>query len=190
MKTYRSILAVTASALVIATAGFALAHGDGDGKRDGGDRAAHAAQHGGHHGGKGMRGGDRGDRGQRGAMMMERFAEQFDTNGDGDITQEEIDAARAAQLVEFDADGDGSLSLDEYEALWLDAMRDRMVDRFQAHDDDGDGVVTAEEFGEEFTKIVERRDRNGDGVLNADDMQRRGPMHRGGQDAPAEESAE
>ena len=68
MKTYRSILAVTASALVIATAGFALAHGDGDGdgKRGGGDRAAHAAQHGGEHRGMGMRGGDRGERGVSG----------------------------------------------------------------------------------------------------------------------------
>ncbi|MHA3978229.1 EF-hand domain-containing protein [Halovulum sp. GXIMD14794] len=182
MKTYRSILAVTASALVIATAGFALAQ-DRDGPRGGGERMAHAAQDGGHHGGH--RGG-KGMRGDRGAMMMERFAEQFDTNGDGDITQDEIDAARAAQLAEFDADGDGSLNLQEYEALWLDAMRERMVDRFQAHDDDGDGAVTVEEFGEEFTNIVERRDRNGDGVLNADDMQRRGPMNRGVQAAPAE----
>ncbi|MSU89526.1 hypothetical protein GE300_07845 [Rhodobacteraceae bacterium 2CG4] len=187
MKTYRSILAIGASALVIATAGLALA----DGPRGGDARMAHARQDGGH--------GMRGDRGARGAMMMARFAEQFDTDADGNITQQEIDAARAAQLAEFDADGDGALTLQEYEALWLDAMRERMVDRFQAHDDDGDGSVTAEEFGEEFAGIVARRDRNGDGVLNADDMQRRGmmnggmmnrgPMDRGG-DAPAEAPAE
>ena len=52
------------------------------------------------------------------------------------------------RLAEFDADNDGSLTLEEYQALWLDAMRERMVDRFQAHDDDGDAIVTVEEFVE------------------------------------------
>ena len=74
--------------------------------------------------------------------------EAFDANQDGTLTQAEIDQARQAKLTEFDRDGDGSLTLEEYQALWMDAMRERMVDRFQAHDDDGDGMVTAEEFGE------------------------------------------
>ena len=101
-------------------------------------------------------------------MIM--LMETFDTDGDGSVSQAEIDAARAERLQEFDADGDGALSLEEYEALWLDAMRERMVDRFQDHDDDGDGVVTLEEFSERYDGVVARRDRNGDGVLNQDDM--------------------
>ncbi|MEL6519915.1 MAG: hypothetical protein AAFQ66_03065 [Pseudomonadota bacterium] len=121
--------------------------------------------------------GDRGRGDRRGAARFERLLETFDANADGDLTQEEITAARQAQLTEFDSNGDGSLDLAEYEALWLSVMRDRMVDRFQAHDDDGDGQVTTEEFNEEFAGLVERRDRNGDGVLNAEDMRRdrRGP---------------
>ncbi len=105
---------------------------------------------------------------------MHGMLEAYDSNGDGKLTQQEIDAARADQLRKFDADGDGGLNLDEYRALWLDAMRERMVDRFQAHDDDGDGKVTAEEFGERFSRMVRHMDRNGDGTLDDGD---RGPRH-------------
>jgi Ca2+-binding EF-hand superfamily protein len=123
-----------------------------------------------HHGGWGHHGGAPG----------ERLFEAFDANQDGTLTQAEVDQARQAQLAEFDADGDGSLDLEEYQALWLDAMRERMVDQFQAHDDDGDGVVTAEEFGERFGRIVSRLDADGDGELTMDELrERRMRGHRG-----------
>ncbi len=105
-----------------------------------------------------------------GGRAMEMMQE-FDANGDGALTQDEIDTARAARLGEFDADGDGSLNLEEYQALWLDAMHGAMVDRFQSHDDDGDGKVTAEEFGEPWTGMVARMDVNGDGKLDRSDME-------------------
>jgi Ca2+-binding EF-hand superfamily protein len=88
-------------------------------------------------------------------------------------SQEEIDQGRANQLKKFDKDGDGTLNLAEYEALWLDAKRERMVDRFQGHDADGDGKVTAEEFGERFADMVKFMDSNDDGVLDESDMRRR-----------------
>ncbi len=122
-----------------------------------------------------MHGGDRGP-----GRALHLF-ELYDTNADGTLTQEEINAARAGRLAEFDTNSDNALSLAEYEALWLDAMRERMVDRFQSHDDDGDGLVTAEEFGEQHARIIARMDRNNDGVVNADDLRQR---RRGA--APAE----
>jgi Ca2+-binding EF-hand superfamily protein len=96
--------------------------------------------------------------------------ETFDTNSDGRLTQAEIDEARAQQLGRFDADRNGQLSLAEYQALWADAMRERMVRGFQSHDRDGDGNVTAAEFQERFTDIVSRRDENNDGALTADEL--------------------
>jgi Ca2+-binding EF-hand superfamily protein len=99
--------------------------------------------------------------------------ESFDANGDGRLTQIEIDEVRQGRLQEFDADGNGSLSLEEYQALWMSAMRERMVDRFQAHDDDGDGQVTVEEFAEPFNRMVSRLDRNEDGELSEDEIRRR-----------------
>jgi Ca2+-binding EF-hand superfamily protein len=100
--------------------------------------------------------------------------EQFDTNQDGRLTQDEIDQARQSRLAEFDQNGDGSLSLEEYQALWMDAMRERMVDRFQAHDDDGDAMITVEEFAEPYDRLVSRFDRNGDGALTPDELRRHG----------------
>jgi hypothetical protein len=120
----------------------------------------------GHHGHHGF-GPMMGHHGPHGLM------EAYDTNGDGKLTQAEVDAARAERFKTFDKDADGVLTLAEYEALWLDAMRERMVDRFQEHDDDGDAKVTPAEFGEEHAHIVRRMDRNGDGVVDETDMRRR-----------------
>jgi hypothetical protein len=106
------------------------------------------------------------------------FLERVDTNGDGRATQAEIDQIRQDRLAEFDGNGDGSLTLEEFEALWLSVMRERMVDSFQALDDDGDAVVTVEEYVEPFSRVVSRLDRNDDCELTSDDMRRR--HHRGG----------
>ena len=113
--------------------------------------------------------------------------EAFDANKDGAVSQAEIDQFRQGQITRFDANKDGSLSLDEYQALWLDQRRERMVDAFQEHDDDGNGQVTGEEFNKRFAGLVERLDRNGDGQLNADDRGRgaHGPGAKGPrEDAP------
>lgn len=112
-------------------------------------------------------------RGHHGGFGGERLFESFDANGDGRLTQAEIDQVRQARLQQFDADGDGNLNLDEYQALWMEAMRERMVDRFQAHDDDGDGLVTPQEFGEPFDRMVRRFDQDGDGELTMDEIRRR-----------------
>ncbi len=115
----------------------------------------------GHHGGHG---------GGQGLRMLERL----DADGDGAVTQEEIDTVLAGSLAEFDASGDQSLTLDEFQGLWLDHMRERMVDHFQALDADGDGLVTEEELDRPFGNLVDRMDRNGDGQLSLDDHPRRG----------------
>ncbi len=102
----------------------------------------------------------------------QRLIENFDTDKDGKLTQSEVDKARAGRLAKFDTDKDGRLSLKEYEALWLDAMRERMVDRFQHLDADGDGRVTAEEFAKPLASIVARLDRDDDGSLTRKDFRR------------------
>ena len=95
----------------------------------------------------------------------------FDTDGDGVVTQEEIDAVRAAELAEFDADGDGTLSLEEYQALWLARVYERMVDAFQELDANGDGEITIEEFNAGLANIVARLDQDGDGALGETDRE-------------------
>jgi Ca2+-binding EF-hand superfamily protein len=111
--------------------------------------------------------------GRHGGRMGEQMLELYDTNKDGKLTQDEIDKTRADRLAQFDADKDGTLNLQEYQALWLDAYRERMVDMFQGHDDDGDGKVTVAEFQKRYKDLVARLDRNDDGVFSKEDTRRR-----------------
>ncbi|OUS06336.1 hypothetical protein A9Q96_09885 [Rhodobacterales bacterium 52_120_T64] len=90
------------------------------------------------HGGTGMMGG--GQMGGFGNMQ------DFDANGDGIVTSAEVLASLKAMLEEFDTDGDGTLSISEFEALHSAAIREKMVDRFQMLDNDGDGQITTDEI--------------------------------------------
>ena len=112
--------------------------------------------------------------------MSERireFAERYDTNKDGTISQQEIDQNRIAWHTEFDIEKDLALTLQEFERLWLKARHVQMVRDFQLFDRDGDGKVTVEEYKRPLAEIVERRDRNGDGVLSKEDRPRRWQRH-------------
>jgi EF hand len=97
-----------------------------------------------------------------GAGLMERY----DGNGDGKITQDEIDANRAGWHKDFDKDKSGELSIGEFEALWLKARREAMVREYQSFDRDGDGKVTVEEYQSPMKSTVADMDKNGDGALS------------------------
>ncbi len=130
----------------------------------------------GHHGmgGHGMdRDGGGHRHGVKAKIRIQEFLDTYDTNGDGQVTQDEVDQWRADRLAKFDADGNGQLSLDEYQQLWLDAMHERMVRQFQSHDADGDGQVTTDEFGKRTAHMVMMGDRNDDGAISLDDLGRR-----------------
>lgn len=100
--------------------------------------------------------------------------ESFDRNGDGKLTQAEIDETRRERFAKFDKNGDGKLTLEEFESLWKDFMRTRMVRSFQALDEDGDGAVTGQEYLKPMSRLVQRLDRNGDGEATADELRHTG----------------
>jgi len=114
----------------------------------------------------GMRGGRHGG--------MRAILREADADGDGALTQEELDAYVAETRALGDTDGDGNLTLAEFEAAWLAVTRPRMVDAFQALDEDGDAVVTAAELDARFGNVVARFDRNDDGRLDPSDRRGRG----------------
>lgn len=93
---------------------------------------------------------------------QEKFLEKFDTDGDGQLSQEERDAARGAMgkggkghgprkghghlskeemLEKFDTDKDGKLSDDERKAAH-EAMKAKALEKFDA---DGDGQLSDDE---------------------------------------------
>ena len=166
----KTILIAGAAVIVIAGGVFA------------GHRVFHPgiSHHGAGHGG-GFHGAFAGPR--RGRFGGARLFTTFDTDQDGVLTQAEVDQVRGAQFAKFDTDGNGNLSLEEYQALWMDAMRERMVDRFQRHDGDGDAKVTRSEFNQRFAGIVRRLDENGDGKVTRAELRERRlsrRRHRGG----------
>ena len=108
--------------------------------------------------------------------------ESFDANADGSLMQAEVDQFRSDRLAKFDTSGDGQLTLEEYQVLWLDAMRERMVDAFQRLDDDGDALVTREEFLEPFVQLVQRLDRDADGAVTQEEMRAQREEHGAGHD--------
>ncbi len=107
-----------------------------------------------------------------GSDMMQQLFEQADADGDGSVTQEEVDAFRATQLSAADTSGDGALSIEEFDTIYRELTRTRMVRAFQKLDSDGDGTISPEEMDARFGAIVKRMDRNGDGALSSDDRGR------------------
>ncbi len=107
-----------------------------------------------------------------------RLMEMADTDGDGNVSEEELANFWKQQVEEYDADGDGNLSLQEFATMHRAHTRPMMVDRFQFFDDDGDAMVTLSELqapSERMNRFMGRNDGRG--------MRRRGmgrgPMHRG-----------
>ncbi|MDA7426383.1 EF-hand domain-containing protein [Thalassococcus lentus] len=120
------------------------------------------------HGGK-ERGGERGQ--MRGAAMFEAM----DTNGDGKLTQAEIDAYKAKRFSEADADGDGFLSPEEMAAQGEkknDERRakraTRMIERLDANED---GKLSAEELDARGPgNLIEKADKDGDGAVTLEEL--------------------
>lgn len=159
MKTVTKIAIAGAALLTLGAAGVAAqASGDWHGK-GGHGYSSHA-----YGGGPGFgHGGHRGGR----ALMMLRY---FDTNEDGKISRAELEQVRDDRFAEFDADKDQALSLAEFEGLWLDFMRERMVDSFQHLDADGDGQVTLAEVNRRLETALRWMDRNEDDVIDRSDF--------------------
>ncbi|HEY9038858.1 MAG TPA: hypothetical protein VIN05_07935 [Roseovarius sp.] len=124
--------------------------------------------------------------GRGGSEMMMQIFQRMDEDGDGKVTQEEVDAFRAAQVAAADASGDGALSIEEFDTAYRDLTRLKMVRAFQRLDADGDGIISADEMDNRFGSFVERMDRNGDGALSMEDrgrgQGRKGGSQKGGKD--------
>jgi Ca2+-binding EF-hand superfamily protein len=94
----------------------------------------------GYHMGKNMMGNHMGNK------MMGHNMKVFDTDENGSITPEERRNGLLAELKKYDTDSDGTLSIAEFETLHSAHIRNKMVDRFQALDEDGDGKVSEAEM--------------------------------------------
>lgn len=89
-----------------------------------------------------------GQGGMMGMMDRDMMAMMMPNGG-----PQNMPADLSAKLDEFDADADGALTLEEFEAFHMSVVRDRMVDRFQHLDADGDGQISQNEMETAGTRM-------------------------------------
>ncbi|TCL10170.1 Ca2+-binding EF-hand superfamily protein [Shimia isoporae] len=117
-----------------------------------------------------------GDRHHRGGEPM--TFEQLDTNGDGFITVEEMEAHAKSRFMQLDTDGDGAISLEEMKSKFSakegsegnsDRRAKKLDKMFSKMDTNGDGKLTEDEMkprGDRHAKMFERMDADGDGKIS------------------------
>jgi hypothetical protein len=141
----RRVIGLSAAAALLVAGAVAAApgHGPGAGEHHGGK----------HHGG------------------MARMLGQADLDGDGQISRAEHDAHVAARLAAMDANGDGRVSFEEIQAFRAAQREQRARERFDRRAD-ADGMISVESMAAAAERRFARMDRNGDGVISADEMHR------------------
>lgn len=117
------------------------------------------------------------------ARMQERMMEKFnevDTDKDGRVNAADLRAYRVAKFTAADADGDGKLSVDELRSMGFGKKRDGNLERMVAwFDIDGDGMIGASELPAREAGLFMMLDRDGDGIVTAEDIKSAKPPHHG-----------
>ncbi len=101
---------------------------------------------------------------------------ELDTNGDGQITLDELREAgkEPSEYQKYDRNGDGVITADEVLRYLKKPLPNGLPPWFQELDKNGDGKITFEEWSEggkepdDFRKF----DRNGDGIITVDEAAR------------------
>ncbi|MFT5932313.1 MAG: hypothetical protein ACI93G_001398 [Hyphomonas sp.] len=98
-----------------------------------------------------------------------------DTNGDGDISKEEVQAFRTTMFKAADANQDGALTLDEmtlhHDAMEAQRKAEHQVRMFEKLDTDANGTVSAAEFAARPMRGMERFDTDGDGTVSDEERE-------------------
>jgi len=124
----------------------------------------------------------------QGPRGMERISfEKLDANGDGKITQAEMEAQKKARFTAADTNGDGMLSADEMLAQGKARAGERMAKRMEQRigqmiekrDTNGDGMLSIDEIGgkRDGNMFFKRLDTDGDGAVSAEEF----AVRKGGQ---------
>ncbi|WP_170758916.1 EF-hand domain-containing protein [Ruegeria lacuscaerulensis] len=110
--------------------------------------------------------------------------QELDANGDGQVTQEEMESHRTQRFTETDTDGDGKLSVEEVQAAGQKKASERATRMFERYDANNDGFLTEDELPKprRAGKMFDRIDTDGSGTISeqefADAKERMGRHHR------------
>lgn len=102
------------------------------------------------------------------AQMLERF-KAADQNGDEKLTKAEIYQSRGKRAAEIDTNNDGVIDAEEMDAARKEMRLKRQQRMLNRMDTDGDGVVSADEFARSGTRMMQHMDRDHDGVVTMEE---------------------
>ncbi len=104
--------------------------------------------------------------------------EMLDADGDGKVTQAEIEAFRANRFAEVDADGDGVVTLEEFTAQAVARATERAAEMFGRLDADGDGTLSRDVLEArgprgpmDEGRMFARLDADGDGAISLEEFE-------------------
>ena len=98
--------------------------------------------------------------------------EQLDSNGDGQITLEEMQNRGQARFVQTDTNGDGLLDMAELTAAARRAAAEKVAKMLERKDSNGDGMLSMEELTPpDFDRLFARADTDEDGTISRDEWQ-------------------
>jgi Ca2+-binding EF-hand superfamily protein len=106
----------------------------------------------------------------------EGLFQKFDTNQDGVVTTQEVEAAAAAHFAAADTNKDGKLTPEERQA----ARQERMEEKFEQRDANGNGVLERSEVARMPQPFFDKLDTDKSGTLSPQEMQAIAGLHRHG----------
>lgn len=116
-----------------------------------------------------------GGMGDHGGMLLEMF-DAIDTDSDGKLSMDELAAHRLAEFTAADTNSDGALDATEmaahHQARMEAMMAERAAHMIENRDNDGNGTLSADEFGEgpgqeHFARI----DTDNDGAISKEEAE-------------------
>lgn len=115
-----------------------------------------------------------------GGPGMRMSFEEIDTDGNGEISQAEMEAMKGAHFADTDTNGDGVVSLEELTAQAVKQVAAHAEKMLKMRDANGDGVLSQEELSKphRMGQMFDRFDADENGSISKEEFEAAGKHMR------------